>query len=75
VERCGTQILRIAGNLDGKVADARREQGGVADTDGSRGYFVVLSFVPLWRRPMVYFSHCGTILPQIAKTEKPTGVF
>ena len=64
-ERCDAQILRIAGNMDGRVATARREQVGEKHTDDSFVYFGLLLFIPLWRRQIVYLSHCGTILPQI----------
>jgi hypothetical protein len=49
----------MAGNSHGRVAGARREQAGEADTDGSRGYLGLLSFVLFWRGPMVYLSHCN----------------
>jgi hypothetical protein len=53
------RLLGLAGNKHGRVTGARRQQPGEADTDASRGYFVHLSFVPLWRRQLTYLSHCN----------------
>jgi hypothetical protein len=65
----------LARSLNERVVAARCDEADEKDTHDSFVLFVPLSFIPFGRGQLSICLIALTIMTQIAKTEKPTGVF